>query len=315
MNTQVADLSVAGQTTLTRRRVYILPTAAGMLFVVTLIVMLLGAINYDNSLAYVLTFLVASLLLPAILHTYRNLKDLRVSAGPPAAVFAGDNAYFPVTLDNRPRAAGNLAGRPRYALELQCGRRNAAVNVPQLTAELKTVAVPAASVRRGYLKLGRVRISSRFPLGLFRAWSYCRSDQLAAIYPKPAGPLSLPAPSAWNAEDQLGMTAGAEDFVGFRNYHPGDSIRSIAWKAVARGQPIVVKRFSGGGAQRLILAWEHTTAVGDVESRLSQLCRWIIAAEDQGLRYGLQLPGIQIEPDHGPAHRHRCLLALTEFDL
>ena len=53
----------------------------------------------------------------------------------------------------------------------------------------------------------------------------------------------------------------------------------------------------------------------DEEARLSQLARWVVDAEAHGERYGLTLPGMQLGPDRGPEHRHRCLAALALFGL
>lgn len=297
--------AITGPVRLSLRRVYILPTAPGMLFAMTLAVMLLGAINYNNSLAHALTFLIASLMMITIVHTYRNLAGISLGAAPAEPVFAGDDAQFPLTIDNR-------GGRPRYALELRT--HDGATRLLDIDEDrLQSLEFRVPTSRRGVLKLERIRITSTFPLGLFRAWSYYRTHQQCIVYPQPAGHLPLPPLSPHNAEDQSGHLGGAEDFIGFRGYHPGDSIRSIAWKAVARGQDILVKRFSGSGSQELSLHWRDTHALGDTESRLSQLCLWVLEAEQYGLRYSLTLPGLELPLGNGSEHRHRCLEALALF--
>lgn len=309
MNTALANDQPASPATggvhLNHRRVFILPTAAGMLFALTLTVMLLGAINYDNSLAHALTFLIGSLMLIAIVHTYRNLAGVKVNAAPAEPVFAGEIARFPLTLDNR-------GGRARQALALQ--RRGGPAHQVDLDAgRLQSLELQVPATQRGLMTLGRTRITSTFPVGLFRAWSYFHAPQQCIVYPRPDGHLPLPLPSPHHAEDQTGQLGGAEDFVGFRSYRPGDSIRSIAWKAVARGQEILVKRFSGSGSHQLALHWNDTRVLADTEARLGQLCRWVLDAERYGLRYSLTLPGLEIPLDGGPDHRHRCLEALAVF--
>lgn len=291
---------------LTRRRIYILPTAAGLLFAVTLVVMLLGAINYDNSLAYALTFLIASLMPVAILHTYRNLAGLELSAARPEPVFAGDEMLFPVTLDNRGHSA-------RYAIDLRQTAAKQKITTDVDDDSLHTVELPVATSRRGIMALGRIRIASSFPLGLFRTWSNFPAEQNGVVYPRPAGSLPLPAPADYQGEDSLGRLSGNEDFVGFRNYHPGDSIRSIDWKAVARGQELLIKRFSGSGSRQIHLHWDMTRPLGHTEARLSQLCRWVLEAERLGQRYRLTLPGAELPLGQGHQHRHACLLALASF--
>ncbi|HEY0633740.1 MAG TPA: DUF58 domain-containing protein, partial [Gammaproteobacteria bacterium] len=78
----------SGPLRLDRRRVYILPTRAGLLFGLVLLAMLFGAINYNNSLAYALTFLLTSVAMVSIFHTFRNLHGLTFHIGHATPVFA-----------------------------------------------------------------------------------------------------------------------------------------------------------------------------------------------------------------------------------
>lgn len=300
-----------------RQRVYILPTREGIVFSILLLAMLLGAMNYNNSMAYILTFLLGSLFLVCMLHTHRNLTGLIINGSHPQPVFAGETAQFPVNIDN-------LHGPARTAIRLACQPRRqgwrkksmpaghaAEIDLPPHRKQQVCISVPAG--RRGLLPLERVVISSCFPLGLFYAWSYLQLEQHCVVYPQPAGSTRLPNPAPGSLQGQEGMQDGANDFMGFRQYHPGDSIRNIAWKALAREQPLLVKRFSGDGSHTLLLNWDDVNHLHDIEARLSQLCRWILLAERQGWNYGLAIPGAHIEPGRGPSHRDSCLEALARF--
>lgn len=300
-----------------RQRVYILPTREGILFSVLLLAMLLGAMNYNNSMAYILVFLLGGLFLVGMLHTHRNLAGLIISSACPQPVFAGETAQFPVSIDN-------LHGPARTAIRLVCQPRRKgwrkpsspagnAVEIDILPSWKKQVCIPVPADRRGLLPLERVVISSTFPLGLFYAWSYLQLEQHCVVYPQPAGSTRLPGPAPGSLQGQEGRHDGSNDFIGFRQYHPGDSIRTIAWKALARAQPLLVKRFSGEGSHTLILNWDDTAHLHDIEARLSQLCRWILLAERQGWNYGLAIPGAHIEPGRGLSHRDMCLEALAGF--
>lgn len=291
---------------LARRRIFILPTAAGLLFAVTLMVMLLGAINYDNSMAYALTFLIGSLMPIVILHTYHNMARLELAAAPPAAVFAGERLRFPLTLDNRGQAA-------KYAIDVRRLTSKESLNTDVAADSLHTAYLPIATSHRGEVELGRIRIGTSFPLGLFRAWTHFPTNCNGIVYPVPEGRLPLPQPTEFQGQDSAGQMSGSDDFVGFRGYHPGDPIRSIDWKAVARGQDLLIKRFSGNGSRQLDLNWDYTRTLGGTEARLSQLCQWLLEAERLGFRYRLTLPGLETPLDNGPDHRHHCLLALTRF--
>lgn len=291
------------------RRVYILPTRHGVAFAAVLLVMLIGAVNYNNSLGYLLTFLLAAAALVGMLHTWRNLYGLRVTPGQAQRVFAGGHAVLPVLLENpeptpRPALMAYLAAASEASLPAVVGR---------LAAGSQTVLpLEAPAKRRGRLPLGDVIVSSRWPLGLFRAWTVLPSERECLVCPRPLGRRELPASSI--AADHPGGRSGAgnEDFAGFRAYHPGDSPRHIHWKAVARGQGVPVKLFAGSGAAELALRFAATPA-GDLETRLSQLCLWVLEAHARGVRYALELPGENLPPAHGEAHRERCLRALALY--
>lgn len=299
----------------TRNRLYILPTQQGLIYACMLAVMLLGAVNYTNNMAYMLTFLLGSLFLVCMLHTYRNLRGLIVASSDAKPVFAGQTAQFPILFDNR-------SGRRRNSITIQTWPKrwvkrkslNKGIdNIRLEPAQLHRDFLPVQAQVRGYLHPDRLRIHACWPLGLFRAWSYIESESICIVYPKPQGDPGLPYLVEDPSLHQTGDQTGTDDFTGFRHYHPGDSIRNIDWKVLAREQGLLVKKFSGSGARQLILRWEQTAHLGDTESRLSQLTLWIITAEKNDLRYGLQIPGIQIEVNHGEQHQHRCLAVLAVY--
>ncbi len=294
----------AGPITLDRRRVYILPTRVGFLFVLVLGAMLLGAINYSNSLGFALTFLLASLSVVSIIHTFRNLHGLSFHPGHARPVFAGEQAVFPIGIENR-------RGTPRFAVDFTlagAGRITEDLGANALNwVELR---IPAS--RRGRLRLPRCTVETRFPLGLFRAWGYVHLSSQCLVYPKPADARSIPPKLGGSSGSGGDRGRGSEDFAGLRAYQSGDSLRHVHWKAVARGQEMVTKQFGGEKAERIWLDWEETPGVS-VETRLSHLCRWVLAAEERGWVYGLALPRRRIPPDRGDVHRRRCLEALALF--
>lgn len=301
---------VTGEGTDTRRRIYIFPTRQGLLFGVLLIIMLIGAINYSNSMAYLLVFTLASIFITAMLYTFRNLRGLIISINPPQPVFAGQKAVFPVLIDNR-------EGDERISLDIHpYGNRKNRDHYMDIDAgELHTGGVAVPAPVRGYVSPGRLRITSTWPLGLFRAWSYIDSDTATLVYPAPTGNPALPPYSEDASEYQSGSLSGTDDFSGYRAYRPGDSIRSIDWKVLAREQGVVIKRFSGSGMRRLILRWDQAAGTGDTEAILSQLCLWLLEADKLGCQYGLVIPGTELPVGHGEAHHHHCLKVLAVYGL
>ncbi len=294
---------------LSQRRIFIVPSAAGLLFATVLIVMAIGAINYNLSLGHALVFLLAGLGLVAMVHTFNNLFGLRLLPGRCVAVFAGETAHFPLFVDN----ARQL---PRRALEFSFAGQPAAV-IDLAPGSQATVAVPFVAQRRGRLEPGRLTLSTRYPLGLFRAWSYPHPPFSCLVYPRPLR-TPLPPSSPANQADSRQGDGGQEDFADLRARQASDPTRHIAWKAVARradDQPLLVKQFAGGASEELWLSWSMTPADADTELRLSMLTGWLQVAEEQQLRYGLALPGQHFPPALGAGQRARCLRALALFGM
>lgn len=294
----------AASVRLNQRRIFILPSRVGLAYGVALLLMLLVGINYQNSLAYGLTFLLASIFIVTILHTYRNLAGLMLKAGGTGVAFVGEQARFAVRLESLGREHQAVAiGWPPAELQ--------GVDVAKLGQAQVELVLPAQ--RRGWLRPGRMRVESRFPLGLLVAWSWVDLDQQALVFPRPlAG--ELPASAGPGSAEEEGVRAegrGADDFQGLRSYQPGDSRRRLDWKAYSRGQGLMVKEFAALSGRDLWLDFDSLT--GDVELRLSLLCHWVLQLSERQQAFGLCLPGQVISADQGEGHRDACLRALALF--
>ncbi|HSQ05197.1 MAG TPA: DUF58 domain-containing protein, partial [Burkholderiales bacterium] len=269
--------------------------------------MLAGSVNYNLSLGYVLTFLLSAMGVNAMLHTFRNLAHLKVTAGQVLPVFAGEQASFVFNLEN----PGDLT---RHSIGLTWdGIATTYVDIPPRRPVRAAIAVPAP--RRGVLRPRRFKLYTQFPLGLYHAWSYLELDMECLVYPRPvAAGLPLPLIAAPNASGERFGT-GDDDFAGLRLYQPGDSPRQIAWKAAAREDVLLTKQFGGRNSAACWLSWDDLPHGLGVEARLSQLTRWVLDAHVQCVSFGLRLPGTVLAPQAGDSHRDRCLRALALFDL
>ena len=69
------------------RRLYILPTGFGYLFAIMLLFLFFAAINYQNSMAFVLTFMLTSLGIISLWHTHKNLLGIAVKMQIPRRYF------------------------------------------------------------------------------------------------------------------------------------------------------------------------------------------------------------------------------------
>lgn len=283
------------------RRIYILPTRAGLGYGVVMLVTLLGALNYQNNLGLFLTFLMISTALVGMHHCWFQLLGLEVRARDGLAVFAGETARFPLTLrdgKHKPRPQLRIAGTAPFALEPGGETR---------------VELARPTHHRGPLRLDRLVLETRYPFGLFRAWTVLHPRAEVLVYPRPAA--RAPQAAMLPRFDQQGrgdLGTGAEDFVGPRAYRPGDSPRQLDWKALARERGLIVKQFGGDQSARVWVDWDALPAA-DLEQRLSLLARQVLDADTLNYSYGLRLPGVRIDHDRGGRHKHRCLAALARF--
>lgn len=290
---------------LDHRRIFILPTRTGGSFALVLFLMLLVAINYQNSLAYGLTFLLLSMAILGILHTYRNLSGLVISAGTVRPVFVGETVQLSLRLesDNHAHQAISLGWDAERLQQVDIASE------ARVEVELS---LPAHN--RGWLQAPRLRVESVFPLSILRTLSWLDLEQTALIYPRPvAGAMPLLKGVQPHAEDQGVATqgSGVDDYQGLRTYQPGDNRRRLHWKAYSRGQGLLLKDFTDLSGQDLCL--DFMALGGDIEERLSRLCYWVVILSQRQQPFALRLPGYLSAVDSGTLHRETCLRALALY--
>jgi uncharacterized protein (DUF58 family) len=294
---------------LTQRNIYILPTRAGLMFGVTLIVLLIASINYQLSLGYVLTFLLAGSGAVSMHVTHNTLRGLTLHLRPPSAVFAGTPALLDVTLTSPTRARFGIGLR----MESSPGSALAWTDVPE--GGQSTTQVGFVPPRRGRLDIPAISVETRFPLGLFRAWAVWRPAAQVLVYPRleqPAAP--LPPAHAMPGGPAARRSNDGGEVEGVRSYRRGDPLKMVVWKKAARsletGGDLVSRDTSASVQQQLWLDWAHCAGLAP-EERLSRLAAWVLAADRGGADHGLRLPGLEIAPAHGDAQRKHCLEALA----
>jgi uncharacterized protein (DUF58 family) len=292
-----------------RRRLYILPTRAGLAFALLLLVMLFAGLNYANSLALLATFLLAGVALVGMYDCHRTLQGLHILAAEASDAFAGSQGELRL-------GAENTAPLPRCGLA-----RRRASDAPAGAPEARTDLLPRQSAalhcrfaahRRGRQPIGPLLLSTTLPSGLFRCWTWLHLPLDAIVYPAPQGSAPLPAPRGRRVATGVRADGGDEEWAALRPFQSGDSPRAVAWKAYARGAPLLVARYeSVRGAEHY---FDLTATPGaDLEARLRQLTAWILEAEDRSEGYGLRIGDIELAPALGPAHRQRCLRAVALY--
>jgi uncharacterized protein (DUF58 family) len=289
---------------LTTRRIYILPTSVGIGFGLMLLVMLVAGVNYGNSVALFLTFLLTGFGLVTMHQCHRNVVRTSLTSAAALPTFAGTPGTLRVTLQND-------AGFIRYGIEIE-----PTDNLPRRgdvrARDQAQIDAPIDAPARGIVNIDRLKVSSTFPFGLFRAWSWVHTRIEMIVYPRPQGSLPMPVDSGFKSGTRSRGLAGSDEFLYLRPFRDGDSPRQVAWKAYARGAPLLVKEYSAMGAELRMFDLAKLDHLG-IEARLSQMARWVVDAETRGERYGLIALPYTLEPDSGPEHRHRCLTVLALY--
>jgi uncharacterized protein (DUF58 family) len=292
--------------TLHRRRIYILPTRTGLAFGVLLGLMLIAGLNYANSLALFMTFLLVGLALVAMHGCHRNLLGLKVTDLSSQDSFAGTAATLQLRFSN-------AAAQSRIALEVALdGRKQPKATCTAPANGDSVVTLQMATPRRGLIPVERLRLMTTWPFGLFRAWTWLHVTHAVTVYPRPAGQRPLPLSSGVTGGGAPRESAEADEWATLRAFRDGDSPRQVAWKAYARGAPLLVKEYTASGSTERLFDFAALAGL-DTEQRLSQLARWILMCAADGERFGLKLPQDSIELDQGVLHRQRCLRALARF--
>ena len=290
--------------TLTQRNVYILPTRAGFMLAITLLVLLIGSINYQLNLGYLLTFLLAGSAVVGMHVCHGTLRGLSMSLVPPDAQFFGHLAVVRITLISQRKT-------PRYGIGLSVLDAAHWVWCDVPAQGISTVELTFDTGRRGRHTVPTITLETRFPLGTFRVWTIWRPAATVLIYPQPeALPPALPAGEPRATGSASVAAANSGEYDGVRPYRRGDPLKLIAWKKAA-GRDELVSRDSQQ-AQHVEL-WLDLAQTGGptLEHRLSRLCAWVLEAEQLELDYGLRLTGVEIAPSHGEMHKRQCLEALA----
>ena len=282
---------------LNNANIYILPTAFGYLYLLaTLVIFLLGT-NYQNNLILLLAFFLGSVFVTTMYLTHRNLAGLQLARLAPAQQVAGADLLLPL----------QLQGQQHQILEL--AYRQGPVSRLSVDGVQRLEVLAGAVTTRGWHKPGRLTVASRFPLGLFRAWSYPDLAQQVLVYPAPE---PWPRHGMALTDKPAALAQPDSDWQGLKQYQPGESLRQVAWKQLAQGRGMWSKQFAG--AIETDSQWLRLQAIpGGLEQQLARLCWQVLDASSRGERYGLQLGEQTLEPASGTAHRDRCLRAIALY--
>lgn len=311
---------------LTHQRIYILPTLRGLLFIGGLLVMLVTSMNYALGLGYALCFLLTGLFSAALLATFRNVQGITLTSAQDTRCVLGERIAFELELHNPNRL-------DMHMLSVSDRADNTTEEPCISTQQSVTTVLPVPSAKRGWQQLGRLRVKSEYPIGLWFAWGYWHVPVQALVLPAsetdaPPLPQAQADQSNETSSENRQSQASSGEIHAIRPYQAGDNLSSIHWKASARGQGMQTREFEQAQApQSMELHWQHTASLVDTEKRLSRLAAWCRQCDSEDRTFSLQLPGlpaISNTEDDGSSnsgnstqaadHLHECLKALALFD-
>ena len=289
---------------LDHRRLYIFPSKAGFGFLVLVAALWLLATNFENNLVFILCFLQLAVFVVSIHFTHGTLSGLRIKPVRAQSVFAGDAAAVELCI-SQPKA------RRREQISLRfAGGEPLLISLEKAGDTFVTVL--ATTTRRGYLNPGLLMIDSVYPVGLMRVWTYIRFRFDAAVYPKPVPDPSRTTQGRGTGEGHYSGTSGSEDYVGLKTYEVGESLRHVAWKQYAREQGLWSKQYGDPAEVRVWIDWDDYPGM-DTEQRLERMSWQVCECDAAGKVYGLRLPGLEMAPDQGVAHRLTVLRHLALY--
>ncbi|WP_077929315.1 DUF58 domain-containing protein [Wohlfahrtiimonas populi] len=296
----------SSRVTLNRKQIFIFPTKFGFIYIGMCFVLFIMAMNFENSLVYIMLFWLISIFVSTMILTWRNLDQLHLRNAGSQPIFASDEATFGITIES--------LGKAHHSLWLSTKDSNNFVDCAAKASNTTYLFVP--ETQRGRVRLPRFTVETTYPLGIFRAWSYVDLDQTTLCYPRPlASELQYHSPADNEDSDYLENSAskkrGVDNFDELKSYEAGDAISRIDWKAYAKGNGLLVKTFTEQASKEIWLN-EHDFT-GDLETRLSQMCYWVLELSKNNQRFGIVLGNESIGPDSTDIHTKKCLEALALY--
>ncbi len=289
--------------TLQHRTIYVLPSRTGLGFFVAIILLWLLGTNYQNNLVLASSFLLISLFIVSIIHAFRNLSGLTIAVQNNVPVYLGESVNFNILL-----TPANNTQHESLTLEMRTGA-NCSADLLQHTEQQILLTMPSTS--RGWCMAAPILITSNYPLGIVKVWSWVHLDTKALVYPRAIASPEILVGNTGDGEKGSRAFSELDDFSGFERYQIGAPLAHVAWKLHARGAGLHLKQYQALQANTQWLDFDCVE--GDLELRLSTLCYWAQVYNEQKVSFGLRLQSHIIPKSHGPIHLKQVLTALALY--
>ena len=218
-------------------------TREGRVFVLVTLGVGAAAVNTGNNLLYLVLGLMLSLIL--LSGVLSDLVLLRVHAirGLPSRAFVGTPCLVEITLENEKTRL------PSFSLEVEDQAEGAPTDRRCYFLKVEAGGQQRASyrrepTRRGLLRFRRVRLTTRYPFGLFDKWRILPLEEELLVFPRIELPRGESAARSDGADANAGATLGSGlEPAGVREYRLGDEARSLhGLRSAALGRLVVRER-------------------------------------------------------------------------
>ncbi|MGQ3887683.1 hypothetical protein ACQUW5_01470 [Legionella sp. CNM-1927-20] len=285
------------------KNIYIVPSAFGWAYAFVLITLFTAAINYQISLIFLMVFLLSLIGMGSAWEAHANLKGLALK------LLAIDDT------EEESLARIHLSIQPnkkmRYCLSLQC-RQQEPIAIEEAQLDAFKFILPLKTRQRGCFKLPSIKITSFYPLGLFKVWSYAYFDEQFYVYPKPVFPGFWPTPVSVLDKNQVALAGDNEVYDLRQVENPWAQPNLIAWKIVAKEQGWYIKTMDSTKGDYWLFQLQDLPAM-DLEGKLRYLSYWLQAAEANNDLYSLKLGMLTTKFSHGKLHLQQCLRQLATY--
>ena len=238
-----------------------------------------------------------------------NIKKMIPDLHPPEEVFAGIPAPFRVSVRNTKRSL------PSFLIRIECLTGQALVFPVVLQNSSSDGTVLFTFNMRGQVPLGRITVSSPYPVGFFtRYWSY-EIDGTVTVFPRPVatdpGGSGEESPATGTGlRRERGMSGELERIYPYSGSEP---LRMIHWKHSARSHDFLVKGFGRSVVAPLVIDLDALPGQG-VEERLSRAA-WLVQRWVRERPVGLLLGGRVLPAGMGKQHGLRLLKELAVYGI
>ncbi|WP_165381051.1 DUF58 domain-containing protein [Pseudoalteromonas sp. CO325X] len=290
--------------TLGHSSLYVLPSKLGLGFLLIAVLNFILAANYQNNLVQVVSYLMLVLVLMSLIQAYTNLKGLEVKFNNISDVFANQTPVLNITVCNNSRTSYGV----KVTWQGQCKE------VERVSQDAQVVLVSGRKCSRGKYPATRLQISTGFPFGLAKVWSYLEPHAHYFVYPSAQAhntALTYEASENQGEVNALKPQSGNEEFYALNEYKQGADYRRISWKHFAKREQLLVKEFvSYQDAQYML---DYASLQGSVEQRLSAMAYSIEQAKSTQTKLALRIGSTQFDADNSPSHYTNALRALALF--